>query len=670
MSSSRDKPLARYTAGNGDGKRSSGRSRSRKRPKKVFFEDGEQVSSFRSAARRKAAAMSKSSPVLRGVDGGLDFPKMRKPSKPDLSTLVERTEASNSSLPPSGAMVENKSRTEPYDPITPARSVIEARLPGSNTTSRSAGGSVASRGSVASPESVSMQLLPKLEEQKRTPASASAAGVAGSPGLGDSRSLSRSTSPEDARKRDIQDGKSSPVNGKQRGDSSDAKSPATATNAVIPKPDAKAGDGNDDDNADVSGRYKRYPDEDYVRARRPHVFPPFDPSAEPGATPKTLIFSCLVNNILEVNLIDGYFKPDLSFLLDWTDDGELTPAHALKRASSDIWKPYLQFGNQVDEVQKIEENTDVYKLRGRPVICHYRRCIPTLSQTMPLADFPFDTLELEAEMQFGWTTSDLRVVPGELEVDAKIRQMDEYVFVDGSIDVRDRYYDYFTCYDDSHKPYPEVAVRLTMARNPWYYIQRLVIPQLLLSLMALTSFFLDPEELNDRFSVSGTIILSEVALYFVAVQMLPRVPYEMRIDLYFTYCLLLVFGIWFQNLYVYRYRHRYTDESLEAVDLWSAVGYVTGVVLCTVWFMIPYVRFKCKYSPMQRVAGRVADKNANLGKRRAPGLGSGVQMSSTLVLDGLPDRPTGGPAKTGDAKVGGPTERRADDEKKRRVKQI
>ena len=148
------------------------------------------------------------------------------------------------------------------------------------------------------------------------------------------------------------------------------------------------------------------------RRRRPYNYGPFDKDAKPGKNrtgKMTVTLSCqyisrrlfvcelvgdrvlnlnlnlnlnlshiipnsnlgLVNNLLEVDLINETFKPDLSIVMDWADDGEIDENNCLKRKPSEMWKPYIQFGNNIEEVGTIETNTDCYLLNGRPVICKY-----------------------------------------------------------------------------------------------------------------------------------------------------------------------------------------------------------------------------------------------------------------------------------------------------------
>eukprot|EP00466_Bigelowiella_natans_P006661 jgi/Bigna1/147093/aug1.128_g21801 len=311
----------------------------------------------------------------------------------------------------------------------------------------------------------------------------------------------------------------------------------------------------------------------------------------------------------EVNLIDEFFKPDMGILMDWIDDDNLKSDYEFKKDpygevislsysppnifcffelsqgdDAGGFKPYMQFGNLTEKTEDIEKCTGVYMMRKRPVFCRYARYIPTLRQRMSLQEFPFDVINLDTEIQFGWTTNDLKIVAAEMEIDPKLDAMNEYVLVSHEMIVRTHLYEYYTAYEDSEDPYPEIIVRLTLARNPWYYIMRLVMPQILLSIMELTSFMCECDAIADRFSISGTIVLSEIALYFIAVDMLPKVP--------FSWCFMLVFISCVQNGINYMLHGSVAPELLQKIDVLSAIGYMLGVFLVTAWFMFPLFTFE------------------------------------------------------------------------------
>ena len=62
-------------------------------------------------------------------------------------------------------------------------------------------------------------------------------------------------------------------------------------------------------------------------------------------------------------------------------------------------------------------------MNGRPVMTQYRRHADTLRLShLDLRQFPFDEIELDAVLSFGWTEDDLTVQAGTLEVAAKLAE--------------------------------------------------------------------------------------------------------------------------------------------------------------------------------------------------------------------------------------------------------
>uniref|UniRef100_A0A7S0CQC2 Neurotransmitter-gated ion-channel transmembrane domain-containing protein n=1 Tax=Amorphochlora amoebiformis TaxID=1561963 RepID=A0A7S0CQC2_9EUKA len=337
-----------------------------------------------------------------------------------------------------------------------------------------------------------------------------------------------------------------------------------------------------------------------LEVRRPYVFPPIGENKEKKEGNKNVVMiSCMVNDILEVDVINESFKPDLGILMDWIDDENLTESKdgMLKNPYGEGdnqggFLPYMQFGNITESAEPIEKNLGVYTIRKRPVFCRYIRYIPNMRQRMPLNDFPFDIINLDTEIQFGWTEKDLSIVCAEMEIDPKLRNINEYILIGHEMILQSHLYEYYTAYDDSEDPYPEIIIRLTLARNPWYYLARLVVPQILLSLMELTSFLVESDAIADRFSISGTIILSEIALYLIAVDMLPKVPYVTRIDIWFSWCFTLVFLSCVQNGLNYSLSGSIEAKVLDQIDIIASLVYSVGLVFVTVWFVWPLGRFE------------------------------------------------------------------------------
>ena len=75
-----------------------------------------------------------------------------------------------------------------------------------------------------------------------------------------------------------------------------------------------------------------------------------------------------------------------------------------------------------------------------------------------------------------------------------------------------------------------------------YYVTHLVSLMFLVAGLEATSFFIESDSLADRFSVSGTMVLTAVAFYFVVIEKLPNVSYSTHLDKWLMGCFGLMFS--------------------------------------------------------------------------------------------------------------------------------
>jgi hypothetical protein len=69
--------------------------------------------------------------------------------------------------------------------------------------------------------------------------------------------------------------------------------------------------------------------------------------------------------------------------------------------------------------------------------------------------------------------------------------------------------------------------------------------------MEATAFLLSPDELGDRFGVTGTIFLAAVAFYFVTAEQVPKVSYSTRCDVWNTINFTMIFMAGLENAIAY-----------------------------------------------------------------------------------------------------------------------
>ena len=163
-----------------------------------------------------------------------------------------------------------------------------------------------------------------------------------------------------------------------------------------------------------------------------------------------------------------------------------------------------------------------------------------------LQAFPFDTVELDIVLSFGWNSNELQVVPGPVDVSEAVHSSSEYVLTGRKVAVKDTRYSYFERYDSSAS-YPHMTVTLQLTRKPLYYM-RLVLTLLAVTCMEITSFLLPATDLSDRFGVSGTVVLAAIGFHYMAAEHLPKLAYLTRLDHYIVWCYMLIFGSFIENL--------------------------------------------------------------------------------------------------------------------------
>lgn len=341
---------------------------------------------------------------------------------------------------------------------------------------------------------------------------------------------------------------------------------------------------------------------------------------DPADGPKRVVVSCYVNDILQIDVVAETFTPLLSFTLDWTDDGAIEQTQGsgsgwvLTVDEAELWRPFMDFENLVEKVDSLDDTVGVFTQQGRPIINQYRRHINVLRpHKLDLKEFPFDTLQLDVGLSFGWDSTELMIVPGVIEAAEIVQSSPEYVLTGLTATVNHQRYGYFEQYDKSSS-YPHMTVTIQLARRPFYYIIRLVLTLCAITCMEYTSFLLEPSALSDRFAVSSSVVLAAIGIHYTAAENLPKVPYLTRLDKYMFLCYVLIFASFIENIIAFKVNQglpqgsRETSNaalmacyaswwpvcdaaSLSSVEDTLASGYLGCVSAVTLWFNWPLVAY-------------------------------------------------------------------------------
>jgi hypothetical protein len=109
---------------------------------------------------------------------------------------------------------------------------------------------------------------------------------------------------------------------------------------------------------------------------------------------------------------------------------------------------------------------------------------------------------------------------------------------------------YFPVYETSYSTF---IVSINLKRDPTYYLYKLVGGSILLVYMSLVFFVLVAEDAN-RMMGTLTVFLALISFVFVAGGDLPKIPYQTRIDNFFSWSFFIVFFEMLLNAVMYMYR--------------------------------------------------------------------------------------------------------------------
>ena len=263
--------------------------------------------------------------------------------------------------------------------------------------------------------------------------------------------------------------------------------------------------------------------------------------SRPPREPMEVQTQIVVNDIGPFDMSDGLANIKLEISINWRDD-RVTDAE--KAMEDNLWIPKLNVFNRTREMTVLES-----KLFARDGICGYDVTVEgpvTVTVGDGLRTFPFDTLEVEiivdgCDLYFHEDILDLRIVPemslhrecfgpqegGQLAVKFNpqydpIEDLNEWLLTN------------MTLTENATKwsrTYKRLFLRMSFSRQPFYYLVKIVFVLLMLDLLSLMAFVLDPREsLEGRLSFIATMFLATTAFLFVISSDLPKTTYLNQLD--------------------------------------------------------------------------------------------------------------------------------------------
>ncbi len=239
------------------------------------------------------------------------------------------------------------------------------------------------------------------------------------------------------------------------------------------------------------------------------------------------------------------------------------------------WVPTEGFFPQTEVVNEINRQSsqfDETMLRGGRCL-RSRRIHSTLHSRYDLRRFPFDEQKLVldlADAEYDATDLAYNAAPLHLELDADARDELTAWTVSGKPSWA---LDKHSFSPDPGSPtYPHAIITVAVRREIGFYLTRFFLPLFLIVAVAMTVFWIHPEDLSSQIGIGVTCLLAVIAFQFAEATSLPAVAYLTFADrvyaiCYFAIALALIESIWSNTMA--RRGERERADRLDRICRWT-----------------------------------------------------------------------------------------------------
>lgn len=259
------------------------------------------------------------------------------------------------------------------------------------------------------------------------------------------------------------------------------------------------------------------------------------PDTEGG--PTRVLIGIYVIDLTQIDDIDQTFRADFVMELKWRD-----PRLAREKAGrqtcvlrlDEVWHPHVLVLNQRALARAFD---DIVEIDAQGGVTYIQRYQGWLSVSLNLRDFPFDrqTLRIKIlsrdygpdEVSFvddeGVTGRRETLSIADWSIGPATSEVSVFYFEPGAVDLSRFNYE------------------LEARRHPGYYFLRAIFPLMIIIFVSWTVFWLDPSQLGTQIGLSATTIVMLFVFQLKLGDLLPRISYLTRTDLFVLASQVLVF---------------------------------------------------------------------------------------------------------------------------------
>jgi hypothetical protein len=245
--------------------------------------------------------------------------------------------------------------------------------------------------------------------------------------------------------------------------------------------------------------------------------------------------------LLDVSKIDGAnqnFTGNVFVMLRWQDERLASDVTGHRRVNLDeIWNPRIQIVNQQFVRTTFDDVADV---APDGTVTFRQRYNGTFASKMDLRNFPLDRHSFNIQVVApGYGPDEIRFVPvTEGLGQGRVSQLTVPDFDIGPLEISATPFEVVP----GGRQVAGLLGTFTGTRKIGYFIGKAFVSVAIIVFMSWVVFWISPENIGPRLSVSVTSMLTLIAYRFLLGQSLPPVSYLTRLDYFLLGCTLLVFA--------------------------------------------------------------------------------------------------------------------------------
>ena len=257
------------------------------------------------------------------------------------------------------------------------------------------------------------------------------------------------------------------------------------------------------------------------------------PTPEAGRT--RVYVGLYILDISQINDVEQSMTADFAVRVGWHDPRLATDEPGVRTFKVDeIWHPRLMVFNARrlwktwPEVFQVDEDGNVQ---------YRQRYYGTLTARLDLHDFPFDRNTIMVRfLAAGYSTDEL-----ELIIDESVTgRAPDFSLVDASVGEGTAVTGSFF-FAPSGTELPSLSYEFEVRRHTAYYLWKIILPLTIIVFMSWLVFWIDPTQFGPQIGLAATAVLTLIAYRFLLGQLVPRISYLTRLDIFIMGATILVF---------------------------------------------------------------------------------------------------------------------------------